>query len=82
MPTIFKYKGYRFFFFANENVPLEPCHVHVRKDSSIAKFWVIPSIRLANSYGFNSVELNELEKIVVKNKSLIEEKWNEFFNIE
>ncbi len=31
MPVVFRYKGYRFFFFSNEGDPLEPMHVHVRR---------------------------------------------------
>lgn len=81
MPTIFKYKGYRFFFYSNENIPLEPCHIHIRKDTSIAKFWVISEVSLASSYGFSAVELRELARVINSKKKLIEDKWNEYFSI-
>jgi len=81
MPAIFKYKSYRFFFYSNENIPLEPCHIHVRKDTSIAKFWVIPKVSLASSYGFSAVELRELANVIKRKKDLIEDKWNEYFSI-
>ena len=81
MPTIFRYKGYRFFFYSNENIPLEPCHIHVRKGSSLAKFWIEDEILLAETYGFISPELKEIMKIIEQNKELIKEKWNEYFNI-
>lgn len=42
MPTIFRYKGYRFFFFSNEGFPPEPPHVHVRQGERVAKFWLVP----------------------------------------
>jgi hypothetical protein len=40
VPKIFELEGYKFFFFSNEGNPLEACHVHVRKQSSRATFWV------------------------------------------
>ncbi|MBO4628386.1 MAG: DUF4160 domain-containing protein [Treponema sp.] len=44
MPTVLNKKGYRFFFFSNEGNPLEPCHIHVRKNGALAKFWVSEEI--------------------------------------
>lgn len=40
MPVIFRYKGYRFFFYSNEGSPREPVHVHVRGSDGEAKFWL------------------------------------------
>lgn len=79
MPVIFRYKGYRFFFFSNEGNPLEPLHVHVRQGSALAKFWVEPEVALAESYGMNSAELRELLEIVEQHRELIERKWHEYF---
>ncbi len=81
MPVIFRYKGYRFFFFSNEGNPLEPCHIHVRKDSAIAKFWVIPEVRLAQAYDMSPAELRKLSRTVEQNQELIKEKWNEYFGV-
>ena len=81
MPKIFEWKGYKFFFFSNEGIPIEPCHIHVRKGSNIAKFWIIPDITLDSSWGMNAKELSKLEKVIEENKNLILEKWNEHFNI-
>jgi len=53
MPTILRWKGYRFFFFSNEGDPSEPVHVHIRKDSNVAKFWIEPVVALAESYGMS-----------------------------
>ncbi len=80
MPVILRYKGYRFLFFSNEGDPTEPLHIHVRKGERIAKFWIEPTICLAESYGFNSSELNECVKVIEKNKKLIERCWNEHFS--
>ena len=37
MPVVFRYKGYRFFFYSNEGNPREPLHIHVRKGEAVAK---------------------------------------------
>jgi hypothetical protein len=79
MPVILRFRGYVFFFFSNEGNPLEPVHVHVRKDECVAKFWVEPEVVLQESYGFSSIELRELLKIVEENKSLVERRWYEYF---
>ncbi|WP_440652042.1 DUF4160 domain-containing protein [Cysteiniphilum sp. 19S12-1] len=77
MPTILRIGSYSFYFYANEGN--EPPHIHIRSAGSEAKFWLDPIV-LASSKGFPLHELNRLEKYVEKNKSLFEEKWNEFFN--
>jgi hypothetical protein len=79
MPKIFEWDGYKFFFFSNEGNPLEPCHIHVRKDDKIAKFWMFPEVVVDSSWGMSSKELNILEVKISENRILIEEKWNEFF---
>jgi hypothetical protein len=67
---------YRFFFFSNEGT--EPMHVHVESGDEYAKFWLEP-VGLARSVGYSASELNEIERLVVKHKDLIKEKWNEHF---
>ncbi|MBN2702722.1 MAG: DUF4160 domain-containing protein [Pontiellaceae bacterium] len=36
MPVVFRYRGYRFFFYSNEGAPLEPLHIHVQKGAAAA----------------------------------------------
>jgi hypothetical protein len=48
MPTIFRKEGYRFFFYANDHLPV---HVHIEKESSTAKFTIFP-LELIKSKGF------------------------------
>jgi len=81
MPVIFRYKGYRFFFYSNEGNPLEPLHVHVRKGETIAKIWLEPEPAVAFSYGMTSAELKELCRVAEENKQLIREFWNEHFSL-
>ena len=42
MPTVEKFKGYRFFFFSNEGH--EPPHIHVESAEKYGKFWLEPVI--------------------------------------
>lgn len=77
MPVILRVKRYQFYFFSNEGN--EPEHIHVKAGGDQAKFWLEP-IGLASNYGFNSKELNEIEKIIRKNQALLMEKWNEYLS--
>jgi hypothetical protein len=52
MPKVFSWRGCRFHFFSNEGSPLEPCHIHVQKDSKRAKFWLDPVISLPRCIHF------------------------------
>jgi hypothetical protein len=79
VPVIFRYDGFKFFFFSNEGNPREPAHVHVRKGSASAKFWLMPEVRVARSDSFEPKVLRELAKVVEANKELIERTWNEYF---
>ncbi|HSV51340.1 MAG TPA: DUF4160 domain-containing protein [Burkholderiaceae bacterium] len=79
MPVIFRYKGFRFFFYSNEGDPREPIHVHVRSADGDAKFWVRPEVRLADSSGLDARTLRELSQVVEQNTLLIERMWNEYF---
>lgn len=80
MPVVFRYKGIRFFFFSNEGEPREPVHIHVDSAEGDAKFWLQPSVTLAESYGFDARTLRELKRVVEDNADLIERAWNEYFN--
>ncbi len=81
MPVVFRFKGYRFFFYSNEGDPREPLHIHVRKADATAKFWLEPDISVAESYGMNSSELRELMDVAKQKREQIERYWNEYFSI-
>lgn len=76
MPTVLKYKGYRFFFFSLEGK--EPPHIHVEHGDKVAKFW-LKHVSLASSYGFRSQELSKIRFIVIENNLYFLEKWHEHF---
>ena len=77
MPTVLRIGAYRFFFYSNEQG--EPAHIHVQRDSMLAKFWLSPVV-LASSTRFSAKELRKLESLVNENRSLILEKWDEYFS--
>ena len=79
MPVVFRYKGFRFFFYSNEGSPREPLHVHVLGGGGDAKFWLKPQVHLADSDGLDARTLKELLGVVEQNGNLIERTWNEHF---
>ena len=80
MPKVLVYKGYIFFFFSNEGFPLELPHIHVRKGSNIAKYWLGPDVLLASSWGMNAKELNLLQSVVEDHKDEFKKRWHDYFD--
>ncbi|XWN38276.1 MAG: DUF4160 domain-containing protein [Balneola sp.] len=76
-PTIFRYKGYRFFFFSREE---ERIHVHVIHAEGEAKIWLEPKIELNKSVGLNSKQISEILDQVEKHEKEIIKSWNDHFN--
>lgn len=69
MSPIFRREdGYSFKIFSNKE---ERKHIHVVKAENEAKYWLEPSIELAENYGFTSKEIKRITQI-------IEEHGNEF----
>jgi hypothetical protein len=79
VPVVFRHQGFRFFFYSNEGDPREPLHIHVRKGSASAKFWLEPEIGVADSRGFDARVLRELNRLIERKRGLIERTWNEYF---
>jgi len=79
MPVVFRHRDFRFFFYSNEGDPREPPHIHVRKHSSEAKFWLRPDVQVAYNDGYDARTLRELMFLVELNRELIERNWNDFF---
>ena len=79
MPVVLRYKGFRFFFYSNEDSPREPVHVHVhvRSGGGEAKLWLKPQVWVANSYGFDAGTLREL--VEVAHGEMIERAWRDYF---
>jgi hypothetical protein len=79
MPIVFRYEGFRFFFYSNEGDPREPAHIHVRKAEGEAKFWLRPDVELAESIGFDAPTLRRLLAVVESHRDLIERAWHAYF---
>ncbi|MFQ5901149.1 MAG: DUF4160 domain-containing protein [Thermodesulfobacteriota bacterium] len=73
-PTIFRFHGYRFFFFSREEKRI---HVHVYCADGEAKIWLILKVSLANNYGLSKKQITELLKIVEERKDDITKAWQE-----
>jgi len=75
-PTIFKWKGYRFFFFSRE----EPRpQVHASCPDGEAKFWLEPAVDLARNYRLSQIQVMELKKTVEEKKNDILDAWRKHF---
>jgi hypothetical protein len=76
MPTVLRSGPYRLFFYSGDRD--EPRHVHVERDSNLAKFWLDP-IRLAESGGFGRAEIRRVETLVRDNVIRLRRAWDEYF---
>ena len=75
MPTILRKDGYRFFFYPHDLIN-EPPHIHVRKGSNEAKFWLGP-VRLVKNIGYREHELRRVEKLVQEYHDFLITRWHE-----
>lgn len=75
-PTVFREKGYRFFFFSREE---SRKHVHVISGDGEAKFWIEPDIELANNHGYSSQQLKEIEALVEGHRNELVSAWLQHF---
>jgi len=75
-PTVFKWRGYRFFFFSREET--RP-HVHVSCPDGEAKFWLEPVTSVARNWGLSGTQLTRLMKVVEERKDAILSSWQDHF---
>lgn len=75
-PTVFKWKGYRFFFFSREET--RP-HVHVYCSDGEAKYWLEPTVELAKNHRLSATQLTELKKTVEERYDDILGAWRKHF---
>lgn len=75
-PTVFREKGYRFFFFSREESRM---HVHVVSGDGEAKFWLEPDLELAKNYGFTRQHLKEIESLVEDHRDELVSAWRQHF---
>jgi hypothetical protein len=75
-PTIFRERGFRFFFFSREE---ERIHVHVHCADGEAKYWLEPTIELAKNYGLSIQQLTKIKGIVREHEDELINAWNFHF---
>lgn len=75
-PTVFREHGYRFYFFSREETRK---HIHVYHSNGEAKFWLEPTIELAQNYGLSARELREVENLVRLHEQEIRDAWHRHF---
>lgn len=60
-PKFRKEEGFVFKIYSNEE---ERMHIHVVKAENEAKFWLEPTVELAENFGFSSKEIKKITKMV------------------
>jgi Domain of unknown function (DUF4160) len=75
-PTLFREAGFRFFFFSREEARL---HVHVAHADGEAKFWLEPSIQLAQNFGLDDRQLRTAQALIARHEHEIRYAWRDHF---
>lgn len=75
MPEVFRMFGMRFFFFANEHLPI---HIHVQNSDGRAKFYVLPKVKLVSNKGLKPSDLKLAKTVIEENKTTIIKAWEVF----
>jgi hypothetical protein len=76
MPTVLTVGPYRLFFYSADRA--ERPHIHVARDSAVAKYWLDP-VRHQKSTAFRQPELRKIQRIVSDRREQLLEAWDEFF---
>ncbi|NJO38417.1 MAG: DUF4160 domain-containing protein [Rhizobiales bacterium] len=76
MPTVLRWKGYRFFFYSADEH--EPPHVHIRKESCEAKIW-LEDLSVAVNIGFSQRELRMLVREAGVRRDELTRAWHGHF---
>ncbi|MBU3916001.1 DUF4160 domain-containing protein [bacterium] len=75
-PTVFREKGFRFFFFSREEKRM---HVHIHSSDGEAKFWLDPQIELAKNYRLSRQQLHEIEEMIEEHYEQLRNAWKNHF---
>lgn len=76
MPTVLRWKGYRFFWYHGDR--FEPPHVHVVKDGNECKIW-LRDLSVAFNHGHSGPDLKALVAKTGEEQQNLLEVWNEHF---
>ena len=75
-PTVFRSRGYRFYFFSREERRI---HIHVQHATGEAKFWIEPEIELAQNYGLSARGVATALRLIRENEDEIRAAWEAHF---
>jgi hypothetical protein len=75
-PTVFRHGGFRFYFFSREE---ERIHVHVHHSTGEAKFWLEPTISLAQNFGLSQRNISAALRLVREHEDEIRTAWRTHF---
>jgi len=75
-PTVFRERGYRFFFFSREETRM---HVHVYCGDGEVKYWLEPEIELARNHHLSRVQLRQIEQLIEDRYDVLTNAWREHF---
>ena len=76
MPTVFRYEGYRFFFFSDDHLPR---HVHIEKGDSYVRI-ELSNLKVTDSYHISQKEIRKLQKLVESKRDILKGAWDEYFS--
>lgn len=75
-PTVFRARGYRFYFFSREE---RRPHIHVHHASGEAKFWLKPVVALAQNYGLSPSRISTALRLIREHEDEIRAAWEAHF---
>lgn len=75
MPEVFRLFGMRFFFYANEHLPM---HIHVQNADGKARFNITPQVKLLFNKGLKPSDIKLAEAIIKENINTIIKAWEDF----
>ena len=76
MPTVFRYEGYRFFFFSDDHLPR---HIHIEKGDSYVRI-ELSNLKVTDSYHISQKEIRKLQKLVESKRDILKGAWDEYFS--
>jgi hypothetical protein len=76
MPTLLRWRGYRFFFYSADG--WEPAHIHIVKDGCEAKIW-LGDLTVAVNLGYSAKELNEIIRKTREEREIFLAAWRAHF---
>jgi len=77
MPTVLRWRGYRFHFYSDETG--EPPHIHVRRDDKMLKLW-LSDLTIAVNYGFAGHEISTIVRKAGEQREAFLEAWHAHFS--